>query len=469
MFNDLESTYACNIVDGFSRGISKIEKTNREASDLINWTQIFDYCEQIVINSQSNGIIALSHVTHAQDALSAVRKTTLRFICKGLESNLIPSKFRENVWRLIEVCVSDIDPRPEREAKCSEDRDYYTIAINAPRSYAIETAIHYGRWILRNSDSKDNGDFKLYPEIQGLLEYYMDFVNEPSLAVRSIYGAFTPQLWLLDKIWFQQNVNRIFPTNDIQHFESAFRTYITFCHPFNVIFELTKIHYMHELKILNALTSEEIKNCSSSEKLIEHLMTFYGRGLFEVTDEIMTFVFDSPHVELRAYALSFIGRTIKSSTDEDPEAEEKMDKNLRPRFLTYLDHRVSNLENASLDQRQELAKIGWWIQSGFFPEIKMLNTIKKLSELEVSLEPNYAVFKFLNNLADSEPLLVAECLYGQVTLELKKQWFHDFENRIYDTLKTLLQSQDQQVVYLATDTINLLAAKGARNFSDLIP
>ena len=136
------------------------------------------------------------------------RLNTLRLLEAGFSAagHPIPAGHREQAWAIIESAWSDPDPAPGDEANADEaGRGPGEQGLEDVRPRALSAAVAYALWVRRN-----NPDARL-DEFRRVLDSHLNTEQEPSRAVRWVYGSCFAQLAWLDRSWAVQNAASVFP------------------------------------------------------------------------------------------------------------------------------------------------------------------------------------------------------------------------------------------------------------------
>jgi hypothetical protein len=216
-----------------------------------------------------------------------------------LPTSPIPFAERERVWAIIEPVTHDPDPTPDHEAKYGGDNmDPPTLAINSVRGKAMGAVIAYALWVRHYLDGlaeRPASTFGVMPEVQALLEAHLDVAQDPSLAIRSLYGRFFPWLHLLDPGWAQAAIPRIFPAEDglAAHRAAAWDAYLMFCRPYDLLLPLLAPEYLRAVQQLALADTKKKRGFSPGERLAEHLMTYFWRDKLARDGELLVAFFQT--------------------------------------------------------------------------------------------------------------------------------------------------------------------------------
>lgn len=248
------------------------------------------------------------------------RRAVASLLRAGLtdSSRGIPASQRPAVWAMLERLTQDPNPSPEHEEQFGgENMDPLTLSINTNRGTAMHAVVEYALWTRRalEADEQDvTAGFDLMPEVAGVLEEHLDVDADPSLAVRAVYGRWLPWLLLLEESWTVRHLEGILPDDpSLQLYrDAAWATYVTWCPAFDSPFRVLRAHYLRAARsVPSELSAGVFARESPDEKLGEHLVTFYWRGLDVL--EIVREFFARASDELAARVMEFVGRTLRNT------------------------------------------------------------------------------------------------------------------------------------------------------------
>ncbi|MEH1928500.1 hypothetical protein [Nostoc sp.] len=113
------------------------------------------------------------------------------------------------------------------------------------------------------------------PEVRQVLDEHLNLDIEPSLAIRSVYGQWFPWLALLDPLWANQSIGKIFPQDETfsNLRRAAWESYINFSDIYNNVFDLLHEEYRYAVEQIDPTSIERQKLTHTDEGLAQHLMT----------------------------------------------------------------------------------------------------------------------------------------------------------------------------------------------------
>jgi hypothetical protein len=367
------------------------------------------------------------------------------------------------------------DPEPDQkyeEEYGGSNMDPATMSINTTRGEAMHTVVRYALWVRRhiekNEDSKTRlgRGFDEMPEVRQVLDAHLDVQEDPSLAIRSIYGQWFPWLLLLDPSWARSKTSIIFPLEASlkQYFDAAWNTYVVFCPPYDNVLEILEPFYAYAIAQLSAMADTESQRRDSAEHLAEHLMSYYWRGKLTLDENGLVVQFwQNANDELRAHAIEFVGRSlINTSGDIPPEIAARF----KELWATRLDTAKGS---ANISQfLEELAAFGWWFRAGKLGYQWELDQLKEVLILAHKIEPDSMVVERLGELADTEPRDVVESFKILVETTKKSWGVYAWQDEAKKILATVLQSPDPQAREEAIALVHRLGSMGHLHFRELL-
>ena len=176
---------------------------------------------------------------------------------------------------------------PEKEEDATSSFDPFTHSLNCVRGMAMHGVMHYARYIVHQqakSRAEKLTQGFLEPDIQRLLDEKLDLAMEPSLAVHSVYGAYTPLLHFLSRQWLVEHLQAIFPDEQDKsiYWQAAWDGYIFNSNVYPDVFRLLIPQYQRGIRALGQPQGEpKHLGGSPNERLAQHVMAAY---IYDLTD-----------------------------------------------------------------------------------------------------------------------------------------------------------------------------------------
>lgn len=472
-FQGLHPTYLSDLLRGLRQALNNHSQQGQ--IEEFDWTSVLSLCNWIAEKSEESKEDQVIDDEPNNNWLEPCR-TVVDLIGVGLRVNTIaiPFNFRNQVWNILRLLTQHPDPTPEREmGYYSSNHGYSNLAINTVRGEAMHTVVRYALWVRRHFEQLPESaeqlqrGFDEMPEVRQVLDEHLNLEQEPSLAIRSVYGQWFPWLVLLDPLWANQSVEKIFTQNESSSNLrlAAWESYITYCHTYDNVFDLLYEEYSYRVEQLNVVEIEEQKLTITNEKLIQHLMTFYWRGKLNLDDSgcLLTRFFELASDQLRGYAITFVGRSLEKTQNE-------VDPQILSTLQLLWEKRLEIARNSTevSAYTTEIAAFGWWFGSGKLDDSWSLTQIKDILKLVGKLEPDFLILDRLVLLADSMPELTAECFELMIKKDKPGWSTYGWQNETKTILSKLIKSSSAKATQIAKNIIQELGRHGNWEYRELL-
>jgi hypothetical protein len=356
-------------------------------------------------------------------------------------------------------------PRPTLEDEVEYKKEasrYASYALNTPRPVGVEAMIRYGRWIKLATPEAEFTPALLAPVFE-VLEQKLDAGQEPSAAVREMFGMQFRTLAWLDLDWFTSVIPKLFPGKDGKFKDErmldrfAWTAYLQYGGPVRDTVPAMRKRY---LLAVRALQKGEDSVRELDRTLAGHLMQYYAHGAIEIDDPLLTQFFESASVKLRGQAVGDIGWSLGHETAPlSPE--------MQARLMRLWESRMLLLGAGSKDDADELATFGWWMSSGKFPDEWVIGQAMPILELLRSLRPDFAVVESLDGLSSKYPYQAVRVV--RVLFEDDRDgWaIHGWNQHLDSILKEAL-NDGHSARAEAEQMIELLVSKGFRGYRSFL-
>lgn len=372
------------------------------------------------------------------------------------KSEYLPKENVEFLAGLFLSLLKDPDPTPEQEKKYGGDNmDAVTLSLNTVRG---ETLIGFVRFILwmRRSNSEEPLIDKAYVE----LSRHLDTKNDPSLAIRSVYGQMLPYLWVGKKAWAEKNLLKIF--SDDEYGKTAWDSYVSFSQPFTDVLTLIQPVLERQIKHLAISQESEKRSRDAEEQFVHHLMIYYWNGHLDLSkgSPILTF-FETAHIKYRVAALHFIGFQLR---DHGSKLEDK----IRQRLLELWQYRLETITKTPAIGSEELEEFGSWFSSDAFDSKWAIDNLLKVLQIAHNANPDFMVLQKLCAVAEQYPLEAIQCL-KELIVGARERWsISSWAGEASIVIKAALNSDDAEAKKLAKEQVDTLIRRGYYHFRDVI-
>lgn len=461
-FKGLDPTYVRALLGGLREAL----KQNRT----FPWEPILDLCHWVV--QQPREITSTQNRNNADADWGYTRKSIADLLSTGFDetSGNIPIELRETVWDILRQLAEDPDPTPEDEARhLDSNGDPANFSINTVRGEALHAIVRHALWIRRHlirlPDSRERieAGFNEMPEVRGVLESHLDTSQDPSLAIRAVYGQRFPWLMLLDSNWAEDKVSEIFPADESlrSFFIAAWETYMLYCSPYDNVYDVLIEQYEFAVSETSP-TTENDRDDDYYNRLAEHLMAFYWRGKLELGEAkgLLSKFWANGSPNLRGYALDFIGRSLDRT--EGPVPDDVLN---RLRILWEKRLEVAKQAESPDSHRAEISAFGLWFVSGKFNTVWAMSQLREALSIAGKVEQDHKVVKKLVDFVEVMPKETVECLQFIVKGDREGWRTHGFRDEAKLILAKALKTEAS---IAAESVIHYLGSRGYMDFRGLL-
>ena len=453
---DLDPTYITSVLDAFSA----LLKDNREfdvygAAKAARW--IAECTDALAV---SEGGDNWDQTTWNWAHMSAARFMTDLML---QTERLVLGRAGELFETVRALCFVP-RPTPEDEVEYRKQASRYaSFALNTPRPVGVEAMIRYGRWIKVATPVKDFKRELLIP-VFAILEQKLNAAEEPSAAVREMFGMQFQLLAWLDLEWFNSVIPKLFPgkggklpdEKTLDRF--AWHSYLLYGRMVLPTLPAMRNRYAAAIKSLQKAATEFEE---TDRTLASHLMWFYAHSAIEIDDPLLVHFFTSASPALRAQAIGDIGWSI----GQDDAA---LTPAIQERLMRLLEHRLSLLKEASREEGRELETFGWWVNCGKFPEAWVVDQAMQILEKQHCLSPDFAVAETFASLASKYPYEAVRVVHVLLEEDRDGWSIHGWNEHLDTILKAALRN-GEDAKKEAGAMIDLLAVRGFRGYRNMLP
>ena len=465
-FIGLDPTYVRSVLEGFDQALGH----NRP----FPWQPVLALCRWVIEQPISlPGRVVLDRDTDPDWGWA--RKSIARLLSSGFNHDTLmpPLDLRETLWGILEPLTKDPDPTPEDEAENEGNKwEPTTLSINTTRGNALHALTRYAVWVQECLD-KSAGEaipkihsFQAMPEVRQVLDYHLDPNNDPSAAIRSIYGQCLPNLHWLDSSWVASRIKTIFPA-EAEAFRlhlAAWDAFIGFTNAYKQLYRLLKDEYQAAVERIGVNLPEQQLSADRDERLAEHLMALYWWGELSLEEPkgLMTRFYALASYELTAHAMKFLGRCLRENTELPEEAVDRLKAFWMWRYTQI------TTTGTSKHYVKELSKFGGWFASGHLDLAWSISQLLNVLKYTGKAEPDHLVIERLVEICELVPGQAVECLRLLIDGDKEGWLLLGQQENVHQILSSAVTSADGHVRDVATEFINWLAARGNRDFLGLL-
>jgi len=440
-----------------------------------DWKPVLELLEWIVDQPQTPGRKA--HEWEQDPDWGWSRRTIADLLSEGFKADTpleMPFEYRGQAWDALLPLTHDPDPTPEEEARHWEPEKQGSIPHHTGvRGDAMNTVVQYALWVWRQlkkeigKEECQTKGFSAMPEVQLVLDGHLDPENDPSIAIRAVYGRWFPWLHYLDRNWGADNILKVFPREkELKSFrQAAWDAYVLYCPPYNEVLEIVKDEYRYTVDLMEPAKSERESSTDTDQRLTEHLVLFYGRGKLDLSEDgLVAAFFKRAREPLRAYFLEYAGRTFEAEKDLGVDVLNRFEQ-----LWTWRLELVRSEAETSGMQTSELASFDWWFSSGRFENGWALRHLTGALRLSKQLHPSHRVLERLARVAEEFPVDAVTCLAVLVEKDVEAISLHAWSSEVRSVIRTAIDSGDASAREAAIDLIHKLGARGFFEFRNLLP
>lgn len=374
---------------------------------------------------------------------------------------------REAVWRVISQLTDDPEPTPSHEQESLEStEDALTLSLNTTRGKAMHALMVYIVWVTRSlrddaSTSPDTGLLIHAPEAAEALEQHLDLDQDPSLAIRAVYGRCFPWLVAVDREWSSRYASAIFARDPglRRYWDAAWSSYLTTDTLNRNVFQILNAEYRHAVALLGSESAVKGARLNPEERLAQHMMLLYLNGDLELEDGSLLVDFYARASDgVRAHALDFVGRI--SGNDGFTEK-------MRSRAVFLWDARLAEARAEPENHKEEIKAFGWWTGSQGFDQKWTVDNLESALEFGVGVDVQHKVAQFLAEVAPKWPTKAVRCLRYLIKSDKEGWGVYAWRESARSVLSTGLENEESQE--LTKQVIGELLALGHFDYRDLLP
>jgi hypothetical protein len=411
------------------RGLRKALENQSSEQQSFSWEPVFAFCAWVLENFREiHSRSALDDYSEWDQICDAVVELVAAgFLAKGASN--ISLTLRYQVWQLLEPLTSDPHVTPGFTLHYqSSNMGSYGDSINTVRGKAMHAVVRYAFWIRQDAsgNAKASQNFEDMPEVQRVLEYHLNPQQDPSSAIRAVYGQWFPQLLHLASEWSLQRIDQIFPEelNSQCLFEAAWSGYTINRLNASVFSNLRRkyIHAVEQLPNLNSSSREQSETARASSSHLLHLFWHEVIDLGE-PDRLLEDFFDKAPIHIRENFLEQIGSWLLY---QNVNVHDKLRQRLQ-RFLSWHIDQAKNF-NSTVEQFSDLKYFGWLFASGKFDDQWSISKLLDVLKLFGTVNDCGEFLKRLENLASIMPQEVIQCLSLIADGNEALEWFISYHS-----------------------------------------
>lgn len=202
-----------------------------------------------------------------------------------------------NVKELVFDLVSYIDDINHQKSIGNEP---VLNALNSTHGKIYSSLMLLSLYIARNNPNEEDGKWD-----KDLRESFLNLLSKNDVHFFCIIGQYLPNLFYLDETWVIENLDQIFNTQNIEHWDAVMTGYIN---PSTTVYQniYTKLNQQYHFSL-----THEFANSHTKEKIIQHILLAYFENWESIDDP--TGVFYELLIRITNDELSELVRFVQKS------------------------------------------------------------------------------------------------------------------------------------------------------------
>jgi hypothetical protein len=310
------------------------------------------------------------------------------------------------------------------------------------------------------------------PEVRALLDDHLDFEQDPSPAVRSVYAQHFPALVYLDAEWAATAAPKIFPAAEdgLRYWRASWSVYGTFARTYDQVFDILRPVY--ELAVQRMPWSDKAEGPRGAdgedwrhaeENIACQLLAFYWRRKLEMEDDgLLVRFFARCSLRSRSRALWFVANSLASHEGDVPA-------DLQRRLKALWEWRMKVVqESDDPKDREELSTFGGWFAYGKLDPEWSARTLIDVLKLTHNIDHPGMVIGRLAAIAAADLTRAIDCLQAFVAAD-REGWRHTMaKEQVAEIIQAALRSDQPEIARTARRVIDKLAERGDLTYRSLL-
>jgi hypothetical protein len=389
-------------------------------------------------------------------------------LAKG--ANSIPLILRRQVWQLLEPLTCDplITPGFTLQYQGSNTGSYGA-SINTVRGKAMHAVVRYAFWIRQDTDGNaaSSQTFDDMPEVKQVLEWHLNSQQDPSSAIRAVYGKWFPHLLHLASNWTMQRANQVFPeeTNFQWLFKAAWAGYL-FNRLYTDTFNVLRQKYIHAIAQLPSIDESSREQSEISKALSNHVFDLFWYALIDLGEPdnlLENFFAKAPKYSRQEFMRQLSWRLLYGDFNVDDK--------LRQRLQNFLEWRIDQVKASEMriEQLSDLKYFSWIFASGKLGDQWAISRLVDILKLLGTVDHCREFLERLGSLTPVMPGDTIQCLCLLADSNEALEWFASYNNVQHRMiLQVALESNDEAAQKLAKNLINRLLARNLGDYRALL-
>ena len=352
---------------------------------------------------------------------------------------------------LLFLCRSE-DPADEEES----DFEPADLSINSTRGKAVHVIVYLLSWMHRNKIKQ-----ALYKPVFNELDWHLNLDNDPSPAIRAVYGWRLEFLYGIDKDWVAKNISTIFSDDKLG--EAAFDAYARFARVHPDELEILGDVFTKQLpRLATPPTGDGKSRHDALKNYVQRLALHYWYHTLDLSDgSMMSVLLKTADVKYIKELANFIGFRLYKSKGGEPKKDEL-------KKLIKLWDAIVKRTQEDVTKVEALEEFGIWFASGKFDPKWSLEQLaySALKAGEINLD--FAALKYMKTLVETYPTESLNVLSAMID-GAKERWTIDRCSKyIKAILEIAYRSNSSEIREKVERLANNLVSKGYLEYRNIV-
>ncbi|HEY1085264.1 MAG TPA: hypothetical protein VGE34_00875 [Candidatus Saccharimonadales bacterium] len=438
-----KNEYLNEAIQAFEEVIDDLDE-NITANILVDLAEIYQTNNELEESEQ--------HDYYSWSKASSLRLVEKLAGKKEDKTERMTNKSLDAAIKLVLLLCRDGDPVD----KSDSNFEPVDLSINSNRGNALHATAYLLAWMNRSKANK--AQYKL---IFDELDWHLSPKNDPSAAMRAVYGWRFEVLYGADEDWATRNIDVIFSDDKLG--KAAFDAYVMFNRVHEDALRILGNVFKRQLPRLAAPPDDKTKARHDGLKsFTQHLALHYWYTDMDVSkNSMMTTLLKTADKTYIKELANFIGfRLYKSKGEKTEEAHIKK--------LSELWEAIVDLTKKDDSKLEALEEFGTWFASGKFDPKWSLEQLTYVSSKAGKIHLDFAALEYMEKLVERYPMESLKALSAMVD-GAKERWaVSSWNKNATAIIKNAYTSSDDTVKQLAIDLANKLVAKGYTEYRNVV-
>lgn len=443
-----------NIATTKNEYLDEVIRAFETAVDDLNEDSVNEILESLMSIFESGNVIddQERHNFYGWSKSSSIRFVEKLLSRKDDKTERISEKSLGNIIDLVLLLCRTDDPSGDEDSKF----EAVDLSINSTRGKALHSIAYIFAWMNRNKIAKSK-----YKPLFKELDWHLNPENDPSPAMRSVYGWRFALIYGTNEDWATKNMDIIF--SDDKYGEAAFDAYVLFnpVHPeeINILEEVFKRQLP---RLVDAPVEDGKARHDGLKNFVQHLALHYWYGDMDLSkDSIMRNLLDTANAKYIKELANFTGFRLYKS--KETELEETQMKKLAGLWEEIV--RLARVDSAKCEALEEF---GTWFASGKFDPKWSLEQLTYAATKAGEIHLDFAALEYMETLVKEYPAESLKALSAMVDGTRERWSVSSWSKNATNIIKIAYNVDDSTVKQSASELANKLVAKGYTEYRNII-